>query len=441
MAAPPEVSSISNSTPLSDMEERMRTEIRTLQEQRAATMMAEVVDLQRERDLALGRIKALKKAADELQAENTFMKSVLQLPRQQQGLVHQVSLLKRSLLEEQLVTSDLKEKLATSVKQNAVLLQRLKRYSGSSSPGGVARVVAIGNQERERSKSMTEVRSDAVIGHEQSHDVSHDTASPLLKKQLLDVPTVVSPGATKGTSPQNFSPTVIARRYKLAASASRNAATQTDQSQPSTEERTDQSDLSPGLSSETSAKVEGTAEEVEEGRVKKERDRVKQLRQKCKVLEGECSVLEEGLAQFSLWTRHKLQQLEEDLDIFKVVYSLHGSLSKEGAVMEGMRVRLVRAEGEVVRLQAANRHLTQSAAQSTEQHTHCLREIDLLKEKVALLISSSPPSHPHKSHTHHTRHKGRTSSPLITSKQGAMATSPTTTSKQQAYTKPLHDVV
>ena len=35
--------------------------IRLLQEQRAAAMMEEVIDLQRERDLALGRIKSLKK--------------------------------------------------------------------------------------------------------------------------------------------------------------------------------------------------------------------------------------------------------------------------------------------------------------------------------------------------------------------------------------------
>lgn len=43
------------------MEEAMREEIRELQEQRAAAMMSEIVELQKERDLALGKTKRLEK--------------------------------------------------------------------------------------------------------------------------------------------------------------------------------------------------------------------------------------------------------------------------------------------------------------------------------------------------------------------------------------------
>jgi hypothetical protein len=43
------------------MEETMREEIRELQEQRAAAMMTEIVELQKERDLALGRAKRMEK--------------------------------------------------------------------------------------------------------------------------------------------------------------------------------------------------------------------------------------------------------------------------------------------------------------------------------------------------------------------------------------------
>ena len=43
------------------MEETMREEIRELQEQRAAAMMTEIVELQKERDLALGKVKRLEK--------------------------------------------------------------------------------------------------------------------------------------------------------------------------------------------------------------------------------------------------------------------------------------------------------------------------------------------------------------------------------------------
>lgn len=46
------------------------------------------------------------------------------------------------------------------------------------------------------------------------------------------------------------------------------------------------------------------------------------------LLKAECLVLKEGLSEFSLWIRQKMQLMEEDMDIFKVVYSLHGSLSQ-----------------------------------------------------------------------------------------------------------------
>ena len=39
----------------------MREEIRELQEQRAAAMMTEIVELEKERDLALGKVKRLEK--------------------------------------------------------------------------------------------------------------------------------------------------------------------------------------------------------------------------------------------------------------------------------------------------------------------------------------------------------------------------------------------
>lgn len=51
---------------LVDMEDRMREEIRQLQERRAAAMMNEIIDLQRERDLAMGRVKTLKKTVEGL---------------------------------------------------------------------------------------------------------------------------------------------------------------------------------------------------------------------------------------------------------------------------------------------------------------------------------------------------------------------------------------
>ena len=43
------------------MEEALRKRVRELQEQRAAAMMTEVVELQKERDLALGKVKRLER--------------------------------------------------------------------------------------------------------------------------------------------------------------------------------------------------------------------------------------------------------------------------------------------------------------------------------------------------------------------------------------------
>lgn len=47
-----------------EMEKSMREQIRILQEQRAAAMMNEMIDLQKERDIALSRIKILKKSVE-----------------------------------------------------------------------------------------------------------------------------------------------------------------------------------------------------------------------------------------------------------------------------------------------------------------------------------------------------------------------------------------
>ena len=47
---------------LVEMEVMMREQIRALQEQRAAAMMGEVVELQREKDLAMGRVRRLERS-------------------------------------------------------------------------------------------------------------------------------------------------------------------------------------------------------------------------------------------------------------------------------------------------------------------------------------------------------------------------------------------
>lgn len=49
-----------------EMEGKMREQIKLLQEQRAAAIMNEMIDLQKERDIALSRIKMLKKSVESM---------------------------------------------------------------------------------------------------------------------------------------------------------------------------------------------------------------------------------------------------------------------------------------------------------------------------------------------------------------------------------------
>ena len=45
-------------------------------------------------------------------------------------------------------------------------------------------------------------------------------------------------------------------------------------------------------------------------------------------LQLECVLVRESLSQLSGWVRERLRSAEEDMDIFRVIYSLHGSLSQ-----------------------------------------------------------------------------------------------------------------
>ena len=90
------------------MEEKVREQIRVLQEKRAAAMSYEITELQRERDVTLARSRLCQKKLDEFQAENLLLKSTLQTER---GLQQELKSLERAYLEEKLLNKDLKKKL------------------------------------------------------------------------------------------------------------------------------------------------------------------------------------------------------------------------------------------------------------------------------------------------------------------------------------------
>jgi len=49
-----------------------------------------------------------------------------------------------------------------------------------------------------------------------------------------------------------------------------------------------------------------------------------------KALHAECTQLTSGINQFKQWVNKKMRDMQEEMDICKVIYTLHGSLSKVG---------------------------------------------------------------------------------------------------------------
>ena len=111
------------------MEERIREQIRELQEKRAAAMVTEITELQRERDLALTKVRQLQKSMDEIQAENHLLKSSLKKDR---DVKQEFKTLERAFLEEQLLNNDLRKKLQVAEKKRAGLAAKLQSSPSSS---------------------------------------------------------------------------------------------------------------------------------------------------------------------------------------------------------------------------------------------------------------------------------------------------------------------
>ena len=108
------------------VEAKMREQIKELQEKRAAAMMNEITELQRDRDIALSRLKQLEKIINDLQKENLLLKDTC---GKEANLNLEIKTLERLLLEEKLITSDLKKKLQNTEKKNTELKSKLEGHS------------------------------------------------------------------------------------------------------------------------------------------------------------------------------------------------------------------------------------------------------------------------------------------------------------------------
>jgi regulator of replication initiation timing len=106
---------------------QMREQIRELQEKRAAAMMNEITELQRERDVALNKVKQMDKAVSDLHKENELLKKNCD---NEAELKLENKHLKQSLLEETLISSNLRKKLKNMerkpIQESSPLFQHTK---------------------------------------------------------------------------------------------------------------------------------------------------------------------------------------------------------------------------------------------------------------------------------------------------------------------------
>ena len=110
---------------LDAIEQKIREEIRSLQEKRADVLMKEVHDLKRQKEKALLKASKLEKALEELRDENTALR--LEAGTRE---ATQLQLMEQTLMNAQREKDVLAKKLADASKQNDNLRLRLKKTDG-----------------------------------------------------------------------------------------------------------------------------------------------------------------------------------------------------------------------------------------------------------------------------------------------------------------------
>ncbi|XP_003385245.1 PREDICTED: uncharacterized protein LOC100637034 [Amphimedon queenslandica] len=355
---------------------KMREQIKELQERRAAAMMNEIADLQRERDIALSRLKATEGQVKELQADNSLLKEKCGA---ENDLKIEINALKQLCKEERLIANDLKKKLHGSEKKCKDLTLKLQAIGtgGVNSPVLGLHSPLISHLRVPLSKDKSQSMSD-LSNRKNVEQASSQPGSPSL---------------TPVQSPFS-SPTFVPRRYKLSTVANMNQETQTDamNTEPS---------MSPMMENLPRPVLEALAsarddlmtlndqnnlllEKLQKAEYEKKMWERKEaeINEKHKVLKEESDVLCESLSQFSQWVQYKLSSVEEEMDICKVIYSLHGSLSKDTQAIEEMRQKLLKSESSIYHLTSVNDQLKNALADVEIQLQESKTEAKTLREQL-----------------------------------------------------------
>jgi hypothetical protein len=300
---------------------QMREQIRELQEKRAAAMMNEITELQRERDVALNKVKQMDKAVSDLHKENELLKKNCD---NEAELKLENKHLKQSLLEETLISSNLRKKLKNMerkpIQESSPLFQHTKA------------IIRLTNEE-----SNLKTKSQSI--------------SDLTNTSSLQI----------GISPAQSPSVVTRRRYKLAHITTNNQETQTD-TNGGVQAAVNMKGLPPHvIDALTDARndllqIQEQNEDLHE-KIKKhaiEKEKYETQSSQLKTLQDECEGLKESLKQFSQWAQHKIASVEEEMDICKVVYSLQGSLSEETKIIEELKEKTISNESVINHLTLEN---------------------------------------------------------------------------------------
>lgn len=100
-------------------EGQLRNKIKELHEKRAAGLMSEIAQLQKEKSISNSQIKNLGSIITDLRKENAFMK------QKEKEFVAKIQSLERLLLEEKLIVENYKAKYKSLDKKNKELLKKL----------------------------------------------------------------------------------------------------------------------------------------------------------------------------------------------------------------------------------------------------------------------------------------------------------------------------
>lgn len=166
---------------LNEMESKMRDEIRKLQERRVGVLMDEVMQLQNEKESLLSKVNSLENENQQLKQQNATLKAT-------EKLSVQIAVLEKALQQEKDENNKLKQRLRVAKRRNSGL------------------TVDTQNLDREKSSSMNDMANQ------------HPTTS--IKDKRLELKTFMA-----------NTPSPRTKRYVLAATSTKDASTQTTNSE------------------------------------------------------------------------------------------------------------------------------------------------------------------------------------------------------------------